>query len=90
MAQPVAKIKRKGQITIPIELRRELHLKEGDTVVFQRTERGVEMIRPTDVVEMTAGVFASYAKNVPTDPGELREHAARSIAEEAARELDDQ
>jgi AbrB family looped-hinge helix DNA binding protein len=30
----VAKLSRKGQVTIPIEIRRKLSLKEGDKVVF--------------------------------------------------------
>jgi antitoxin PrlF len=31
-----AKITSKGQITIPAEVRRELGVKEGDTVIFQK------------------------------------------------------
>lgn len=90
MARSIARIKRKGQVTIPIDLRRDLHLEEGDTVVFRRTERGIEMIRPTDIVDATAGVFAAYAKHVPTDPGELRSRIAASIGADAARELEEQ
>jgi len=65
-------------------------LQEGDTVVLQRTDRGIETIRPADVVNRTAGVFASCAKNVPTGPAEPRERVANSIAEEVVRELGEQ
>lgn len=88
MAQMTARIKREGQITIPVELRRDLELEEGELVAFRRTERGIEIVRPTDVVHMTAGVFADYAKNVPTDPSELRRRIAESIAEEVAGEIE--
>jgi len=30
----IAKVSSKGQITIPIEIRKKLNLKEGDKVVF--------------------------------------------------------
>ena len=30
----LAKVDRRGQITIPIEIRKKLHIKEGDEVVF--------------------------------------------------------
>lgn len=84
-----SKVTRKGQITLPAELRRDLDLQEGDTVIFSRTERGIEVFRPTDAVVATAGIFAQYAKNVPTDPGELRNVIAESIAADVAREMDE-
>ena len=36
MALRKSKITRKGQVTIPIEFRRELELHEGDTVLFAK------------------------------------------------------
>lgn len=90
MALRASKITRKGQITIPADLRRDLDLHEGDTVMFSRTARGIEILRPTDVVAATAGIFAEYARNLPTnDPGELRELIAESIANDVAAELDE-
>lgn len=89
MSVRVSRVTSKGQVTIPVELRRDLDLHEGDTVMFSRTKRGIEVFRPTDVVTATAGLFAHYAKNVPTDPGELRSLVAESIAADAARELEE-
>jgi AbrB family looped-hinge helix DNA binding protein len=34
----------KGQVTVPAELRRELELKPGDTVVFAKVERGISIM----------------------------------------------
>ena len=43
-----AKITSKGQITLPAELRKALHLKPGDRVEFRRTESGnYELIAKT-------------------------------------------
>lgn len=89
MALRASRVTRKGQVTIPVELRRDLDLHEGDTVMFSRTKRGIEVFRPTDVVAATAGIFAEYAKNLPTDPGELRDLIAESIAADVATELDE-
>jgi len=40
----VAKISSKGQITIPIEIRRKLGLKEGDKVVFVEQKNNVILL----------------------------------------------
>jgi AbrB family looped-hinge helix DNA binding protein len=34
----------KGQVTVPAELRRELELKPGDTVVFAKVEQGISLM----------------------------------------------
>ena len=36
----LAKISANGQITVPVEIRRELNLKEGDKVLFFKRENG--------------------------------------------------
>ncbi|MDI9460951.1 MAG: AbrB/MazE/SpoVT family DNA-binding domain-containing protein [Saccharofermentanales bacterium] len=36
----LAKISSNGQITVPLEVRRELGLKPGDKVLFMRNEKG--------------------------------------------------
>ena len=33
-------IQKRGQVTLPVELRQEYELKEGDRVIFERTEVG--------------------------------------------------
>jgi len=48
----VAKITSKGQITIPISIRRKLELNEGDKVLFIYKPEGVMMVNP---VSMSSG-----------------------------------
>jgi AbrB family looped-hinge helix DNA binding protein len=79
MALRRSKITRKGQVTIPIEFRKELELREGDTVLFEMSERGLHIVRPEDVVVPTAGMFREYANTAP-DP--TREEIWIGIAKE--------
>ena len=46
-------VQEKGQVTIPVEIRRKLGLKKGDRVAFIETEEGV-LISPREVVVMHA------------------------------------
>ena len=83
MASRTSRITRKGQITIPVDLRRDLDLHEGDTVMFTRTERGIEVSRPKDVVAATAGIFKDY---VPEGFEFDRDRVWREIADERIRQ----
>jgi len=55
MAQPVrlATVQKKGQVTIPIELRRKLGIEEGGVVAFIETKDGI-LISPRQVLTMEA------------------------------------
>lgn len=44
-------VQEKGQVTIPVEIRRKLGLKKGDLVAFVETEQGV-LISPQEVIAM--------------------------------------
>ncbi|WP_337867939.1 AbrB/MazE/SpoVT family DNA-binding domain-containing protein [Meiothermus sp.] len=46
MIQEKSKITSKGQITLPVAIRRRLGLKEGDQVVFDVDDAGVVKLRP--------------------------------------------
>ena len=46
-------VQEKGQVTIPVEVRRKLGLKKGDLVAFVETDQGV-LISPQEVVAMDA------------------------------------
>jgi len=46
-------VQEKGQVTIPIEIRRKWGLKKGDLVAFIETEQGV-LISPQEVIAMEA------------------------------------
>lgn len=52
-AAKVSKVQAKGQVTIPVEIRRKLGLKQGDLVAFEETEDGI-LIKPQEVVAVSA------------------------------------
>lgn len=80
-------VTRKGQVTVPAEIRRELELREGDKVAFVLDEGQVRLVRTTSVVERTAGALKS--RKPPLTAEELREAAERAIAHEAAGRMGD-
>src|SRR3990170_553408 len=52
---PVAavRVQEKGQVTIPLEIRRKLGLKKGDLVSFVETDKGI-LIQPAEVIVSAA------------------------------------
>lgn len=58
-------ISSKGQVTVPIEVRVRLGLREGDRVEFL-TEGGVAILRPARNIE---NPFEAYAGKLGTFPG---------------------
>jgi AbrB family looped-hinge helix DNA binding protein len=52
-AQSLVRIQEKGQVTLPVEVRRKLHLKKGDLVAVQATE-GAVIITPQEAVAVKA------------------------------------
>ena len=75
----------KGQVTIPIEVRRLLGVVPHDQVAFVVEGDKVELKRKTSVVARTAGIFKSAEP--PLTAEELREAAADAIAEEAVQRV---
>ncbi|MCL2663248.1 MAG: AbrB/MazE/SpoVT family DNA-binding domain-containing protein [Oscillospiraceae bacterium] len=57
----VAKVTSKGQITIPISIRRKLEINEGDKVLFVYKPEGVLMVNP-NIYQAGAADFAETAK----------------------------
>ncbi len=53
MSAKFAVVQEKGQVTIPVEIRRKLGLKKGDRVVFVETEQGV-LITRQEVIALRA------------------------------------
>jgi AbrB family looped-hinge helix DNA binding protein len=83
MVMRASKVTRKGQVTIPVDIREKLHINEGDTVYFEERDGRLEVLRSQDIVDRTAGALADYAKNMPPiTPAQIRELAADAIAEE--------
>lgn len=74
-------VTRKGQITVPAEIRRELGIKEGDRVAFVVTEDEIRFQRSESVVERTTGIFKGYGPRMTAE--EMREAAELGFAEDA-------
>jgi AbrB family looped-hinge helix DNA binding protein len=89
MAVRTTKVTRKGQITIPIEFREKYNLKEGARVLVEDRDGRLTIQHPDQVVDWTAGALAHYAKGVHLTPEEMREIAARSIADEVMAEMEE-
>lgn len=83
MATHVVRIKQKGQITLPADLRRKYHLDEGSKVVIEDRDGEMVLCRPENVVDPSAGALSEYAYARNPDPAEERRWVAQHIAETA-------
>lgn len=78
-----ARVTSKGQVTIPAEVRRELGIEPGDTILFVRNEGIASIVKAGSAVDETAGAFRRYAKGPARSARELRAAAEEAWAEEA-------
>jgi len=65
----VVKVTRKGQTTIPVEVRQKLVIKEGDRLLVEVTEHGQVVFTPIRKLEECAGIYSKYA-----NPEEMKKH----------------
>jgi AbrB family looped-hinge helix DNA binding protein len=54
-------VTRKGQATIPSELRKKFGIEEGDRVIFEETQGGL-VLKPAADIEDSAGALSGFAK----------------------------
>jgi antitoxin PrlF len=79
-----ASLTSKGQITIPIEVRKDLGLKTGDKIAFIKNERGEYVLKPkTGSVMNLLGMFKAPEK--PLSIEEMNEAVGKHLAEDDAR-----
>lgn len=76
---------RKGQITVPVEIRRALGLREGDKVALTLCDGQVRLSRARSVVDETAGVLRSRQPALSAE--ELRTVAEQVIAEDVVARM---
>ena len=80
MKELMSRVTRKGQVTVPVQIRKALGLNEGDTVAFVLEGRkGARLRRCRNVVDQTAGVFQTEAAPLPAE--KLRDVAEGAIAQ---------
>lgn len=78
----------KGQVTIPVEIRRALDLKEGDQVAVEQRGEAVLLRRATSVAERTAGILSAYRRPTPLSAEEERADFEQGVADEVAGSLE--
>lgn len=69
----------KGQITIPIEIRRKLGLYPGHKLNFRETEHGVVVESAESAVYRLAGMLSEYTRDRPTVTIEEMKEAAAAV-----------
>ena len=79
----------KGQVTIPVEIRRLLGLKPSDRVAFRVIDSRVEIASANSVVDRTAGMLRHYARPKPASVQEERAAFEQAVADQVAASLEE-
>lgn len=58
--QKIVRVTRKGQTTIPVKIREQLGIKEGDELAVETRDQQV-IFKPIPRLEDCAGIFAGHA-----------------------------
>jgi AbrB family looped-hinge helix DNA binding protein len=80
-------VTRKGQVTIPVEIRRQLNIKEGDRMNFFRDGDQIRIAPVGDVVAQTAGALGRYRQGPAPTIAELKEAFEQAIAEDVVARM---
>ncbi len=81
MKEVLTVVTRKGQVTIPAEVRHSMGLKQGDKVAFVIGANRVELAHAGSVVARTKGILRSGKKSLTAK--KLRTAGEEAIADEA-------
>jgi AbrB family looped-hinge helix DNA binding protein len=84
MKESLTVLTRKGQITVPVEIRRALGLKEGDKIAVSLRDDDASQASLRPVRSVTVGAVTPRKR--PEDLDELRRLAEETVAEEAMTE----
>lgn len=82
---PLAKVTSKGQVTIPVEIRKTLNIQEGDNLMFDSSDEvaTLHVIKNRKLTEFR-GVFSR--NQTPVEKKKLRESVKDEIAHRINRE----
>jgi AbrB family looped-hinge helix DNA binding protein len=75
-------ITRKGQATVPVEIRRSLGLEQGDKITWVPQNGHVVVQRARSVTERTAGMLKPYLQGPPLTIKEETEAFEQAVADE--------
>ncbi len=70
----------KGQVTIPIEIRKKLKLRPGDKIVYEQTGNGF-VLKPADANMLSDFGFLKDKKESGVDLARLRKMVREKIAD---------
>jgi AbrB family looped-hinge helix DNA binding protein len=87
MVARTTKVTRKGQVTILVDIRRRLGIKQGDMLAVEEHDDEIVFKRDTGFAESTAGIFAKYRLPKAQTPEEEREIFGQLVADEVAEQL---
>ena len=86
MQEHLTRITRKGQITVPVEVRRALGLREGDSVAVLLEDGQARLERRSSFAARTAGIFKSGRP--PLSAEQEQEAFERGVAEDVVRSME--
>jgi len=78
---------RKGQATIPVEIREKMGLKEGDSLIWQENDGNVTVIGAREYVQRMRGMLKPFVdpSKPPLTIEEMKEAAAEGWTERERR-----
>jgi bifunctional DNA-binding transcriptional regulator/antitoxin component of YhaV-PrlF toxin-antitoxin module len=82
MSEYTSIITRKGQATVPVEIRRSLGLEQGDRITWVPQNGQVVVQRAKSVTERTAGILKPYLQGTPLTIEEETEAFEQAVADE--------
>lgn len=83
-------VTRKGQATIPVDIRRLFGLEQGDMIDWIPQNGHIVVQRAKSVTELTAGILHQYAEVQPATLEEIDDAVEMAIAEDAVDLGDDE
>jgi len=86
MSEHLTRVTRKGQITVPVEVRRALGLQQGDCVAVLLEDGRVRLERRPSVVARTAGMLKTARP--PLSPEQEQEEFERGVAQDVRQGLE--
>jgi antitoxin PrlF len=87
MATYRSTLTRKGQATIPVEIREKMGLKEGDSLIWQENDGNVTVIGAREYVQRMRGMLKPFVdpSKPPLTIEEMKEAAAEGWTERERR-----
>lgn len=82
-----SRITSKGQVTIPVELRRELELEPGDGVEFVRENGSIQVRKAESIIDRLAGAVPS--RGIVLDADDIHRVVEEGVAEDYQRRLEE-